>query len=139
MFKCSKAKQIEDIKIASKYSEDTGCELLIDSSLHDEFNMTKHTGLNVRDIVSLRDDLCILVVNKERSYDKYAAVNNLSLWSEDELQQDDYAYYIGERLFCDKLRKVPRKGENENEKRKFLGIAADCCLFGCISGPWLDI
>ena len=93
-----------NIEIDSKYPEDTDCELLIDSRLHDEFNMKKHTGLTVRDTISLHSNLCILVVNKELSYNKYASVNNLSLWSEDELQKDDYSYYVGEKLFYDKLR-----------------------------------
>lgn len=83
---------------------DYACEISNDNKLHDEFNMKKHTGSKVRDTISLYDNLCILVVNKELSYNKYASVNNLSLWSEDELQKDDYSYYVGEKLFYDKLR-----------------------------------
>ena len=83
---------------------DYACEVPNDSKLHDEFNMKNHVGSNVRATVSLHDDLCILVVNKELSYNKYASVNNLSLWSGDELQKDDYSYYVGEKLFYDKLR-----------------------------------
>jgi len=79
------------------------CELPYNDKLYNEFNMKKCTGSNVRAIASLHDDLCILIVNKELCYDKYATVNNLSLWSENELQKDDYGYYIDEGLFYDKL------------------------------------
>lgn len=79
------------------------CELPYNDKLYNEFNMKKCTGSNVRAIASLHDDLCVLIVNKELNYNKYATVNNLSLWSEDELQKDDYSYYIDESLFYDKL------------------------------------
>ena len=83
---------------------DYAYEVPNDNKLYDEFNMKKHTGSKVRDTISLHNNLCILVTNKESSYSKYAAVNNLSLWPEDELQKDDYSYYISERLFYEKLR-----------------------------------